>query len=592
MLSRVCALVADQARQKGLELIIDTDDLPRTVHGDATRIAQALLNLLSNAVKFTERGSVRVSGTWIDRDAESLNVRFEVRDTGVGIAADRLDALFQAFEQADKSTTRRYGGTGLGLAITRQLAQLMGGQAGVESTPGAGSRFWFTAKLAHATVQSPSRSTAAVAGLRVLLTDDLPEAREALSDMLRHLQMQVDLASSGEETLRHADAAAAAGAPYDVHVVDWKMPGIDGIETIRRLRRTSGHRPVRSVLVSANDSDALWGEAHAAGIHAVLIKPVSASALHDALLDTVSDAPLVDSAVEDNRPGNANFVALRESRSGARILLAEDNVVNQEVACDLLRSAGLVVDVADNGAVAVEKCETGDYDLILMDVQMPEIDGLQATRMLRSRRRSETVPIVAVTANAFNEDRQACLAAGMNDHVAKPIDPEALYATLLRWLPARRAATGTFSPTGPAPLAPPPPPTFARPPARDMRSLLASVDGLDLVLGLRPVGGMVEVYVRVLHLFVELYAAGLPQLDEAMLAGDVAQVAGAAHSLRGASSSIGATRIDELAGVLESLAKAGASLGELSAAVVDVQLALETLVSRLSPVLAEIAAGS
>ena len=592
MLSRACSLVADQARAKGLELVIATDDLPPVIHGDATRIAQALLNLLSNAVKFTERGSVTLRAAWIDRQAPTLNVRFEVHDTGIGIAADRMGALFTAFEQADGSTTRRYGGTGLGLAITRQLAQLMGGQSGVDSAPGVGSRFWFTAVLARATEPSRATRRGEVAGLRGLLTDDLPEAREALAHMLRQQHVQVDVAASGEETLALADAAAASGNPYDFHIIDWKMDGIDGIETARRLRQRPDRQSPPCVLVSAHDQDSLWRDARAAGIGRVLIKPVSASALHDALVEAMSGGTALATSGEQGRSGVANFDALRETRGGARILLAEDNVVNQEVALELLRSAGLEVDVAVDGSEAVAKGERGGYDLILMDVQMPEIDGLQATRMLRATLGGAHVPIVAMTANAFSEDRQACLAAGMNDHVAKPVDPEALYGTLLRWLPAPVAAAPARQgapPVAPAPKQPPDVSPSATPTTMDPRSRLASIDGLDIVRGLRPFGGMMDVYIRVLGLFVDLYAKGMPQLDEAIAAGDVDRMAAAAHSLRGASSSIGATHVEELSGLVESLGRSGAASGEVSAAAVDAQQALEALVERLAPALAELA---
>ena len=304
----------------------------------------------------------------------------------------------------------------------------------------------------------------------------------------------------------------------------------------------------------------------------------------------MSGGAALDAVADQDLSNDANFDALRRTRAGARILLAEDNVVNQEVALELLRSAGLEVDVVGNGVEAVAQGERGNYDLILMDVQMPEIDGLQATRMLRGTSGGAQVPIIAMTANAFSEDRQACLAAGMNDHVAKPVDPEGLYATLLHWLPSpERAARQGAPPEAPPSKQPPNAPSSATTITMDPRSRLASIDGLDVVRGVRPCGGMIDVYVRVLGLFVDLYGRGMPQLDDALDAGDVEQMAAAAHSLRGASSSIGAVRIEELAGKVESLGKSGAALEEVTAAAIEAQQALEALVRRLAPALAELA---
>ncbi|MEO7057290.1 MAG: PAS domain-containing protein [Caldimonas sp.] len=578
LLSRVCALVAEQAREKGLELVIDTDDLPPAMHGDPTRLSQALLNFLSNAVKFTQHGSVTLRGEWIERHAETLNVRFEVSDTGIGIAPDRLDAIFSAFEQADSSTTRLYGGTGLGLSITRQLAELMQGEAGVSSEPGLGSRFWFTAKLGHAVDPGMPKKRSALSGLRVLFADDLPDAREALGHMMRKLGMRVDTASGGREAVAMATAAAKTGAPYDLHVLDWKMPDLDGIETLRQLV-ASGWAPVfRAILVSAFDESRLKEAALAAGASAVLIKPVAPSALHDALIDVVSGAPA--QAEADPVIGSA-FETLLATRTGSRILVAEDNVVNQEVAVELLSTAGLLVDVAADGAEAIELGKRGGYDLILMDMQMPKVDGLEATRTLRGTDACRSVPIVAMTANAFGEDRDACLRAGMNDHIAKPVDPDALYATLLRWLPERHADTRSGTLDEGVPAAPPPAPD----PETDRVGRLAALGDFDVATGLQLFGGLAEPYLRVLQLFVESYGDGMKQLDKALLAHDAVGMAAAAHSLRGASASVGAMRIDELAGDVEALGKSGASADEMAEAATALQTGLAEVTSRMREVL-------
>ena len=590
LLSRVCSLVADAARAKGLELVIDTDHLPRTLHGDATRISQALLNLLSNAVKFTERGSVTLSGTLLGSDKSFLDVRFEVRDTGIGIAPEQLGALFGAFEQADVSTTRRYGGTGLGLSITRELARLMGGDAGVESTPGVGSRFWFTLRLAEAEREVRLLRSPLLAGLRGLLVDDLAEAREALAHMMRSLGLRTDSAGSGAEALALIAAAEARGEPYDVCVVDWQMPGMDGVETMRRARRGPGGDGLRFVVVTAYDP----ADFHRAGgnveVGAVLAKPVSVSTLHDALAETFAGSLPADTAAPVDVCAEAGdgsaFERLRRSRSGARVLLAEDNAINQEVAVELLRSAGLVVDVANNGAEAIVMAGRGGYDLVLMDVQMPVVDGLQATRALRRLAVCASVPIVAMTANAFGEDRDECMAAGMNDHIAKPVDPNNLYATLLRWLPERTAAAAAAVvakiETAPPIIANAPAPVG---PGPDVATRLAAVPDLDVVNGLRLFGGALDIYLRVLDRFVSAYRQGSQQLNAAVAALEAGAMASAAHSLRGASSSIGAVRVEAAAAAVETMVKNGETAAGSIPAAVACQAALAEFVAALAAAL-------
>ncbi|HZV91675.1 MAG TPA: response regulator, partial [Caldimonas sp.] len=581
MLMRACSLVTDAARAKSLEIVIDTDGMPRLLHGDATRISQALLNLLSNAVKFTARGAVTVRCSLLEQDESSLLARFAVHDTGIGIAADKIGVLFKAFEQADKSTTRRYGGTGLGLSITRELALLMGGEAGVESELGVGSTFWFTVRLQAAREPMQPVRNALLAGTRGLVVDDLPEAREALVEMLRRLGVRVDSAGSGEEALARVDAAEVASDPYRFCVLDWMMPGIDGIETCRRLR-AGGRRPgLRCILVTAHDEALVWTEARSAGIDNVLPKPVSASSLHDALGEALSrEAP---AAVAAAQPGEA-FRILQSTRRGASVLLAEDNPVNQEVAVELLRSAGLCVDVADDGEQAVAMAGRGRYDLVLMDVQMPGMDGLQATRALRRTPATSSTPVVAMTANAFGEDRDACIAAGMNDHVAKPVDPDVFYNTLLRWLPSPESVTQEDANRAATP------PLDTEAPAGDVDASswperLRSIDGFDVDRGCDLFGGRWDLYRRVLATFASNYTRGLPDLRSAASPVSRSALAAAGHSLRGASGAIGAIRIQSLAGEIEALASRDGPPGELDDKAAALQSLLVDTAGRLRLIL-------
>ncbi len=525
LLARCFELVAERAREKGLELVLDTDGLPPRLVGDATRLSQALINLLVNAVKFTAEGWVRLKTDIVEADESRLLIRFEVQDTGEGIAPEVQSGLFAAFEQADNSIARRHGGTGLGLALTRHLARLMGGEVGLDSAPGQGSRFWFTAWLGRAPAASLTE-TVALRGRRVLLVDDLAEARAALGERLRLLGLRVVAVADGPAALAAVQAATNDGRPFDALLVDWRMAPWDGTTTLARIRERLADGMPPSLLVTAFDEPAMWREARASGVDAVLVKPITASALHDALvrmLRTPGGTTRAPAA-----PGESESL-LRARHAGQRVLLAEDNPVNQEVAGELLRRAGLLVDTAVDGAEALDKLRSLHYDAVLMDVQMPGMDGLAATRALRAER-GPALPVIAMTAHAFGEDRAACLAAGMNDHVAKPVDPERLYATLLRWLP-RTDAVSTTSPM-----------SLIEPPLQDR---LAAIPGLDLQRGLKHVGGLLEVLRRALAVFARNHADGEAALRRAGNDADLLAWQRAAHSLRGACATLGATALQQ-----------------------------------------------
>ena len=573
VVERVWALVRDKAEAKGLELLVDLHELPPVLLGDELRLSQILLNFASNAVKFTETGHVVLSGRVARRTAQGLVARFEVADTGIGISPAQQAQLFQPFQQADASTTRRYGGTGLGLSICHRLAALMGGEVGVESAPGEGSVFWVEVPVGEAPGAAPGVAAPPLAGRRALVVDDVPEALASMAGTLRSLGLDVTATGCGGEALARASEADATGLPFDLVLVDWLMPGMDGLELGRRLAGLPLARRPLCLLVSAEAEAVSPATAAQAGFEAVLGKPLLPSRLAAALLAALARVPVAQA----RGPAPPHF-------PGRRVLLVEDNAVNEEVAAALLEEVGLVVEVARDGAEAVERAAAADYDLILMDVQMPVMDGRAATRAIRALPRHARTPILAMTANAFLEDRRASLEAGMNDHLVKPVNPAALHAALAQWLreePDDGPAPGVQGPGAPAPIP----------------AALPLVAGLDMAAGLKASNGQPRLYRRVLEIF--LASADIAPLHAALAAGDVVAARRAAHSLKGAAATIGAASLRDAAGVLEaaltgkSAEETGAeavTLEELRPGVAALETELAALKSRLAAALAPEAA--
>jgi len=545
VLENLANLSADKAHAKGLELLFDVArGVPELLVGDALRLGQVLINYTSNAIKFTETGEVEVQVRVLERDEAGVLLHLAVRDTGIGLTPEQQSRLFQSFSQADASTTRKYGGTGLGLAICKSLAELMGGEVGLSSAPGEGSTFWFTARMGVAS-GSTSRS-AELRGRRVLVADDHPHARQVLADLLRALEMEVSEVESGEAALQ-----ALGKKSFDAVLLDWQMPGLDGVETARRIAALHLTPPPLMAIVTAHGREEVADAALQAGVREVLVKPVTASMLQLMLGRLFGGASSAGEVMPTAQ-------ALEDLR-GARVLLAEDNELNRQIATEMLIDAGLRVDAAENGEIALAMAQAQPYDIVLMDMQMPVMDGLEATRALRELPHLAQLPIIAMTANAMEADRERCIAAGMNDFVAKPVEPDDLWRALVRWVkPGPREVL---------PLA------EARP-AAPSAELPAQIEGLDLAAGLRRVLGKPDRYLAMLRGFVVGQAHAPQQIRAALAAGDAATAERLAHTLKGLAGNIAAVGVQQRAAAVEARLHAGDR--EVAALLADLEAELST----------------
>ena len=430
VLSSVTTLTAQKAHEKGLEFLADvSSSIPQHLLGDPLRLGQILTNLVNNAVKFTEQGEIRLKIKLLEATGEKVQLKFSVRDTGIGMTPEQTAKLFQAFTQADMSTTRKHGGTGLGLTISRKLVEMMGGRIWIESEAGVGSTFLFTVWLGLGSATGHGKMLPEqLPHLNVLVVDDNSAAREILAEALQGITGHVDVVGSGAEALA-AVKQHDASAPYDLVFMDWRMPGMDGLQATRQIKSDELlHKQPAIVMVTAFGREEVREEAERLGIDAFLVKPVTKSMLVDTLVTLFAPAAAETAQASADDPHAGRL-------KGARILLAEDNDINQQIAVELLEGVGAHMTVANNGQEAVERLqrEPAAYDLVLMDLQMPVMGGYEATVKIRSDARFAKLPIIAMTAHATIEEKQKCLDAGMNDHISKPIDPGALFETVGRF---------------------------------------------------------------------------------------------------------------------------------------------------------------
>jgi two-component system sensor histidine kinase/response regulator len=532
---------AEAAQAKGLELLcLIRHDVPNALSGDPGRLRQVLTNLVGNAVKFTEQGEVVLRVTLDEPDGDGIVVRFEVRDTGIGIDTDLKSRLFQSFVQADGSATRRYGGTGLGLAISKSLVSLMGGVIDVLSRPGRGSTFWFTVRLER---QVPGASavpppSARLAGRRVLVVDDNATNRQILKQQLGYWGLRTTTVESGPRALAALRQAAAAGPGFDIAILDMKMPEMDGLVLGRAIKDEPSLAGVKLVLLTSFGQRGHGAEASRIGISAYLTKPVDEADLYDCLVE------VMDEERRRRAPHLVTRHSLRELRPvvAARVLVAEDNEVNQKVAVRILEKLGYRVEVAENGQEALEACARTRYDAVLMDGQMPGMDGYEATRRIREREHEAggpRLPIVAMTASAMKGDREKCLEAGMDDYVSKPVTPEALEAVLRRWVgkaaaPAERAASVAPAPGG-----------FLD------EAIVGSLMSVD------DDGSLMD---EVVATFLKIAPVRLGAIRKAAR-GNAVQLERAAHSFLGSCGNLGCRRMADLCARLEVLGRSGSTEG-------------------------------
>ncbi|MBT9595450.1 MAG: response regulator [Vitreoscilla sp.] len=560
-------MVGMKAQEKGLELLfVEPPHLPTALVGDPSRLSQVLLNLGNNAVKFTEQGEVVVSIEVMDHDSTSVQLRFVVRDTGVGMSDEQLHRLFQPFAQADASTSRRYGGTGLGLTICRHLVHLMGGEIEVVSAPGRGSSFQFSLRLGLqaetvALALTPLRD--GLHGARVLIVDDNACAREVLVSMATALSLRPDAAVDGLDALRQVALADEGDDPYDLLLLDWQMPVMDGLECARRLAQRTGARhatPAVLMLTAFSRDEVLQRlDQQQLAVGALLAKPITPSTMLDACnaalglsLSSPTRAALREEALDSHRA----------SLRGAHVLLVEDNAINQELAVDLLSDAGVVVSVACDGQEALELIARQRFDCVLMDCQMPVMDGYTATRRLRQHPQWKTLPVIAMTANAMVGDRDKVLAAGMDDHIAKPIKVEEMFATLSRWVrPDARHTTGA--------------------PTATNAELPGVLPGLDLQAGLDGLEGDRRLYNRLLRMFRDREGDFPERFNSARAAGDMAAATRMAHDLKSEAGSLGMAPIQQAATALEEACQQPAEETRLDALLLDVSRRLAPVIEGL-----------
>ena len=548
-LDNISTLVGIKTQEKGLELLFKTDpSVPTALVGDPLRLGQILINLSNNAVKFTDTGEIVVSAELVKNDKAQVTLKFSIQDTGIGMTAEQAAKLFQPFVQADTSTTRKYGGTGLGLTISKRLAEMMGGEIWVESEQGRGSTFSFTANFGLGKERAKKRFKPAseLRGMKVLVVDDNATSRSILQEMLKSFSFEVSLAASGEEGITELEAASK-DKPFKLVIMDWKMPGMDGIEASKRIKHHIGLSKIPPIiLVTAYGREEIMQQAEEVGLEGFLLKPVNPSMLFDTIMQTFGEAVSETSRVAQRHEQEAE--ALKHIR-GAWVLLVEDNEINQQVALEILEGAGLNVSLVENGQEAVSAVKEKDYDAVLMDIQMPVMNGYEATGAIRSDPRFEDLPIIAMTAHAMAGDEDKSLKAGMNGHVTKPIDPGQLFATLQKWIKPSEKRAQVQQPEVPVES------PESKKAVPEENELPESLSGFDLATGLERLRGNKRLYRKLLLDFGAKYTRVGGEINKALDSKDLKEAHSLIHNLKGLAGNLAATGLHAASVNLEKLVK-------------------------------------
>ncbi len=550
LLQSISDLFSILAEDKGLLFLFDVaPDVPQYLEGDQLRLLQVLSNLVGNAVKFTEHGEIRVSIELLSSQEQDVSLKFAVEDTGIGIPVENQAKLFQAFHQADGSTTRRFGGTGLGLSISKKMVELMGGEIGVDSVVEQGSTFYFSIPMKIRHDMPLHRDPANLRGMRVLLVDDQASARTVLGQILDSWDFEVTEASSADACLAEIDAAVLAQQPYELLIVDWDFPGMNGFEIVKLARQSHeqsglGHLPA-VVTVSSAGRELARSMPADLSVDVLIDKPLTSSQLFDVIIDLQQQKHIARNAVFQEHPTDS--AEKTYPFPGARVLLVEDNKVNQQVAGELLHSLGFDVTTADNGREALDFIEREEYDAVLLDLQMPIMDGYETTRQIRSEKKRQNLPVIAMTAAALIQDKEKCLAAGMNDHIAKPIDPDMLVATLAKWIKPQRDITGNdFN---------------AQLQVENNMGEPFALPGFDLQSAVRRMGGNWTALHKTLNVFLSEFSTMKQSLLENIEQRELRQAAKNIHTIKGASGNIGAVRLHDAAAAFEQELKSGSDAG-------------------------------
>ncbi len=559
VLDNLANLITVKTREKGLEfLIAPNPDTPEWLVGDPLRLGQVLVNLANNAVKFTDSGEVVVRNEILQVSTDRVRMRFTVEDTGIGMTREQSGKLFQAFTQADSSMTRKFGGTGLGLTICKRFVEMMGGEIGVDSQPGVGSTFHFTAEFGRQPVMADNRRDLpeTIRNLRTLVVDDSPDSREILCNFIRSYGVNPQDVDSGRLAIERLYLACREGKPIDLVFMDYQMPIMNGVETARRIQSFAEIDPQpKIIMVTAYGREAVRKEAENVDLAGFLLKPVTASTLYDTVIGGVYG---LHAGSRRPRPGATGFErGLVQPLRGLRVLLVEDNEINQQVATELLTAAELHVTVVNNGREALAAVEKEPFDVLFMDIQMPVMDGYEATRRIRGQKRFADLPIIAMTANAMAGDRERCLAAGMNDHIIKPIHPPTMFETLCRHVETESRP----SPTADGPGDPKDGVDETRGKTPPAISLPKELPGIDLKKALANVNHNEKLLLKVLAT-IRRSNRDLPERIRArMAAGELEVARRLAHTFKGVAGTVGAGNLQETALELETLFRAGKTDG-------------------------------